>query len=142
MSDSLIVQKKATIRAGVSDVWQAITDPELTRKYMYNSEVISGWKTGSMIEWRDADSGKVHVRGIILGIEPGKRLQTSDLSIDAGLPDIPSNYSRVTYELKEQNGTTVLTVTEDSFNGDEKRYHDASRFWENVLKVMKALLEQ
>lgn len=127
--------------ADTSAVWEAITDPKWTRKYMYNSEVISDWKKGSSIIWRDADSKKVHVKGIILEIEPNKFLKTADLSIDAGLPDIDSNYSRVTYELTDENGKTKLLITEDHFNGDQKRYEDANHFWEIVLTGLKELFE-
>ena len=109
---------------------------------MYHSEVISDWKVGSTIMWRDSDNKKVHVKGIIKEIKPEKFLKTFDLSIDSGLPDIESNYSRVTYELVNENGKTQLIVTEDNFNNDEKRYQDALNFWNNVLAAMNKLLEQ
>ena len=125
-----------------SKVWNAITNPELTKKYMYNSEVISDWKTGCDILWRDADNKKVHVKGFIVNIVPGSYLQTKDLSLDAGLPDSEENYSRVAYELKSGDPETVLSVTEDNFNGDERRYGDADKFWDTVLKNMKKLLEE
>ncbi len=142
MRKELVVKKSIKINADTSSVWEAITNPELTKKYMYNSEVISDWKKGNSILWRDAVNKKIHVKGIIVDIEPGRFLQTSDLSIDLGLPDIESNYSRVVYELKKENGKTVLSVTEDKFNGDEKRYKDGENFWNVILIKMKELLEE
>ena len=76
------------IYAEASIVWNAITNPELTEKYIHNSEVISDWKAGSSVIWRDADSQKIHAKGEILKIVPEKYLQTKDLSLDAGLPDL------------------------------------------------------
>jgi uncharacterized protein YndB with AHSA1/START domain len=138
----LIVNKNISINASAEKVWEAITNPELTKKYMYNSEVISEWKEGSTIIWRDAGSRKVHVKGIIKEIRPGKLLQTIDLSLDSGLPDVESNYSRVTYELKNDNGKTLLIVTEDNLNGDEERFNDSKNFWDVVLKGLKELVEK
>jgi uncharacterized protein YndB with AHSA1/START domain len=142
MPKNFVVKNTITINTDPSKAWNAITNPELTKKYMYNSEVISDWNPGSSITWRDAATGKIHVKGIILDIEPGRYLRTKDLSIDAGLPDIESNYSRVTYKLKEDNKKTLLSVTEDSFNGDERRFKDSKNFWKIVLKQMKELLEK
>lgn len=140
MGKDFIVKKDVIINTSVPKVWDAITNPALTKKYMYNSEVISDWKTGSSIIWRDADSGKIHVKGIILEIEPGQLLRTKDLSIDSGLPDVESNYSRVVYELMAENGKTRLIVTENNFNDDESRFKDSEKFWDTVLKRMKELL--
>ncbi len=142
MTDQLIVTKEIVINADASKVWEAITNPELTKKYMHNSEVISDWKSGSAILWRDAESGKVHVKGTIVNIELGKYLRTLDLSIDSGLPDKESNYSRVTYELNNEKGKTRLRITEDKFNSDEKRFNDSVKFWEVVLLGLKNLLEE
>lgn len=142
MEDKLIVQKIISINAGIAKVWEAITNPELTRQYMFNSEVISGWNKGSSVLWRDADNKKVHVKGIITDIKPGEYLETSDLSIDSGLEDKESNYSRVRYELKKDNDKTLLYLTEDKFNSDYKRYIDADNFWTAVIKRMKELLEK
>ncbi len=142
MRSELIVKKSVLINSDVSKVWDAITDPAQTKKYMYNSEVISDWVEGGTVIWRDADTKKVHVKGIILKIEPALYLETKDLSIDAGLDDVESNYSRVLYKLTERKGKTLLEITEDSFNGDERRYNDAEKFWGTVLKSMKELLEE
>ncbi len=141
MKKKLIVKKSIVINAESSRVWDAITNSELTKKYMYNNEVVSAWEKGALIQWQDAGNKTVHVKGIIQEIDPGKYLQTLDLSIDSGLPDIEANYSRVSYELKKEDGKTLLSVTEDKFNGDEKRYKDAENFWTIILKKMKELLE-
>lgn len=142
MEKDLVVKKEVTIDAGSAKVWNAITNPKLTKKYMYNSEVISDWNSGSSIIWKDAATGKTHVKGIILDIEPGRYLRTKDLSVDIGLPDVEPNYSRVTYELKKEDRKTLLSVTEDKFNGDERRFNDSENFWRVVLKELKGLLEE
>ncbi len=102
--EKLIFRNSNNINSPAKNVWDAITNPVITKQYMYNSEVISDWKTGSTIIWRDADSAKVYVKGIIKEIQPQKLLRTIDLSIDSGLQNIESNYSRVTNELKNENG--------------------------------------
>lgn len=141
MENDLVVKKLITISADSAKVWDAITNSELTKKYMYNSVIESNWRKGSSIIWKDADSGKIHVKGKILQIEPEKILVTSDLSIDANLPDITSNYTTVKYELNSKNDKTILSVTEENFNGNIKRFKDAEQFWEKVLTGLKNLFE-
>lgn len=141
MENDLVVKKLITISADSAKVWDAITNSELTKKYMYNSVIDSTWRKGSSIIWKDADSGKIHVKGKILQIEPEKILVTSDLSIDANLPDITSNYTTVKYELNSKNDKTILSVTEENFNGNIKRFKDAEQFWEKVLTGLKNLFE-
>ena len=43
------------IRATPEEVWQALTDPELTKQYYYDNTVESDWKPGSPIVYRDPD---------------------------------------------------------------------------------------
>lgn len=115
MTKELIVKKSIKLNANTSKVWDALTNPELTKKYMYGCEVISDWKVGSPLIWKGAEDGKIYVKGNILSIEPGKRLQFTTFDPNSKLEDKPSNYTTVTYELSPEDGTTELTVTQGDF---------------------------
>lgn len=56
------------IAAKVEKVWQALMDPEFTKKYWFGRSAISDWKLGSAVEIRTPD-GAVEVRGKVLEIQ-------------------------------------------------------------------------
>ncbi len=146
MKQELTVRKKIRINAPVLKVWEALIKPEWTKKYMFGCEAISDWEQGSKIVFSDFIDGKprVQVKGTIVDIEPPKRLSYTCFGPLAGVRDIPSNYTIVTYELAPQDDQTQLEVTQGDFSaGDvpEQRYYDADRGWEFALNKMKEMLE-
>jgi hypothetical protein len=72
---------------------------------------------------------------------PNKRLSATYWSSFSSLPDLPENYSTVTYELSESKGETTLTVIQDNNPTRESADHSEGN-WEKVLQTMKALLEK
>ena len=146
----LLVKNSITIKAPASKVWDVLTNPEQTKKYMFGCETVSDWKPGSTLEWKGNYEGKemVFVKGKIVDIRPGKFL--SYTTIDPNNPameDIPENYLTVTYDLKEENGQTILTVTQGDYNkvaDGEKRYKEASNNgegWNPILVEIKKVAE-
>ena len=140
--NKLSVKREIKINSNATVVWDALTKPELTKQYMFGAEVISDFKSGSDIIWRNAKDGKIFVRGKILEIIPNKFLKTSDFNPNSGLDDIETNYTEVTYKLSRQGNYTLLAVKESNFNGDEERFKDSLNFWNSVLEKLKELLEK
>src|SRR4030095_4549726 len=115
MDNKLFINNTITIDASPSKVWDAITNPEQTKKYMFGCETVSDWKVGSPLLWKGNYEGKdmLFVQGTILDIPPEKRLSYTAIDPNnAIIPDVPENYLTVTYELKEENGQTVLSVSQ------------------------------
>ncbi len=149
MSSQLIVKNSITINAPSSKVWDALINPEQTKKYMFDCETVSDWKPGSPLLWKANYEGKemVFVKGNIVSIEPGKFLAYTTIDPNSTIEDIPENYLTVTYNLSEENGQTILTVTQGDYakvvDGD-KRYKDASNNgegWNPILAEIKKLVE-
>ncbi len=140
--NDLFVKKEIKINADVSVVWDALTNSFWTKQYMYGAEVISDFKVGGNIIWRNASDGKIYVKGKVREIKPKHLLRTSDFNPDSGLEDIESNYTEVTFELFREKKQTLLVVKEDNFIGDEIRYNDSLNFWNSVLEKLKDLLEK
>ncbi len=149
--EKLIVKNTITISAPSAKVWDALTNPEQTKKYMFGCETVSDWKPGSTLLWRGSYEGKemVFVKGNIVSIDPGKFLAYT--TIDPNNPamkDVPENYLTVTYSLAEENGQTVLTVTQGDYNAvadGEKRYKEAynnGEGWNPILVLIKKLVEE
>lgn len=134
-----IVKKKVVINAEPPAVWDALTNPEKTKKYFFKCKVISDWKKGSSITFK----GKfffiinIEMKGKILEIEPEKMLQYTLANHGS------ASFSTVTDTLEYKNGKTTLSITDDvgKEEGAEKRYIKSVKGWDKILKGLKELVE-
>lgn len=139
-----------SINAPVSIVWDALINPEQTKKYMFGCETVSDWKKGSTLIWKMIHEGKefIPVKGHVVEIEPNKFLAYTVIDPhSATIPDIPENYLTVTYSLESKENQTILTVTQGDYNTvaeGEKRYKETynnGEGWNPILIEIKKLLE-
>ena len=141
--NALVVKKSIGIQASPEKIWDALTNPEITKKYMFDCEAISLWKVGSPLIWIGAKDGKAYVKGEILQIAPEKILQYT--VIDTTREDIPSNYTTVTYELSSSdNGPTEVSITQGDFSeveDGEKRFAECIEGWNKTLEGLKKIVE-
>jgi uncharacterized protein YndB with AHSA1/START domain len=142
MSKDFDASASTTINASASRVWQALTQPELIKQYLFGADVITDWKVGSPIVYKGEWKGKsFEDKGKILEFTREKRLVSTHWSPLSGVPDTPENYHTVMYELTGQDGKTQVTITQDNnASGEEKA--DSERNWQTVLDGLKKLLEQ
>lgn len=142
MAYQLIAKATSTIHAPVSKVWEGLTNPELIKKYFFGTTVVSDWKVGSSIIFTGVWEGKTFEdKGTILNFDPPKLMRYNYWSPMGGTEDAPENYAIITYELSEQNGETLITVTQDHITSEEMKQRMESN-WSSVLKNMKRVLEQ
>lgn len=146
----LLVKNSITINAPASKVWDALINPEQTKKYMFGCETVSDWKAGSPLLWKMNNDGKelVAVKGVVVDIQP--EIFLAYTVIDPNNPaieDIPENYLTVTYALTNENDQTVLTVTQGDYAtvaDGERRYKEAwnnGEGWNPILVKIKELVE-
>ena len=83
------VEKTVTLQADASTVWDALTNPEVTRKYFFGCEAISDWKVGSPLIFRVEVDGQetIPVKGVITAIEPNRFLEHTCFA--AEFEDVP-----------------------------------------------------
>jgi len=126
------------IRASAEQVWQALTDADLTARY-WNHANVSDWKPGSDWEHRRVDgSGAVDVVGSVIAAEPPNRLViTFDDSPGTEKPEGPSV---VTFLAEPHEDIVRLTVTHENLPNTEM-LNGISRGWPAVLSNLKSLLE-
>ena len=147
--EKLVVQNSILINAPVDKIWDALVNPEQTKKYMFGCEAVSDWKIGSPLFWKGTYEGKemVFVKGVLLDIQPNKLLKYTVIDPNSSMPDIPENYLNVTYTLSEKEGQVNLTVVQDGFEGaadGEKRYKDVENNgegWNPILVEIKKVVE-
>src|SRR5438105_13906870 len=81
MPKKLVAKASVVIDAPAAAVWVALVDSSALKEYMFGSTVISDWKKGSKIVFKGEWQGKPYEdKGVILQLEPGKRLQYSHFS--------------------------------------------------------------
>lgn len=139
---NFIAKAEITIDAPISEVWKALTDPEMIKQYMFGSEVVTDWQVGSPIIYKGVWNGKpFEDKGKVLEFVPEKKLVTTHWSPMAGVPDIPENYHTVSYELNPENNQTHLVLTQDNNATEEEKSHSEQN-WQMVLGTIKKLLEE
>lgn len=126
------------IRASAEQVWQALTDADLTARYWGHANV-SDWQPGSAWEHRRADgSGAVDVTGKVLEAEPPTRLVlTFEDSPEEAAGREPSV---VTFRVEPHEDIVRLTVTHENLPNREM-HQGISDGWPAVLANLKSLLE-
>jgi uncharacterized protein YndB with AHSA1/START domain len=138
----LVAKASITIDAPAPEVWEALTKPELIKRYMFGTETVSDWKVGSQIVWKGEWQGKRYEdRGRILMIEEGRLVSYSHFSPLSGKPDLPENYHTVTVELSGGGGRTTVSLSQDNNETEEERQH-SEKNWRMVLDGLKGLLEK
>ena len=144
--NELKVKQTITLDAEVNKVWEALTKPEWTKKYMLGIEIISDWKVGSPILWKGRLKGdeKIIMKGSIEKIEAKKLLQFTIFDLNAKCKDVSSNYIQATYQLTPKLRKTVLSVTQGDYShvkDGKKRFIDADGAWKQTLNALKMLVE-
>lgn len=147
--DALIIKNNITINAPMARVWDALTNPEQTPKYMFGCEALSDWNVGSPLLWKGNWEGQemVFVKGHIVRIEAPTLLAYTTFDPNSTIEDLPENYLMVTCELSEEDGTTNLQVTQGDYAtvaDGERRYQDSyngGEGWNPILVEIKKLVE-
>jgi uncharacterized protein YndB with AHSA1/START domain len=132
-----VVKNNVTINAPPEDVWDALTNPEKTKKYLFNSEVFSDWKTGSPITFKGHQFLIIptKISGTINRIIPGKLLE---YTLSDG-----KRVHTVTDQLTFADRQTTLHLTDDLGQDEdaEKRYIKSVKSWDKILKRLKKFVE-
>jgi uncharacterized protein YndB with AHSA1/START domain len=141
MNEAWIAKATITVDVPRSKVWQALTDPDLIRQYLFGTQVTTDWRAGSPITYTGEWQGKPYEdKGKVLQIEPEKLIVSTFWSALAGQPDLPENYKTVRYELSAAGDGTRLTITQDNNASREEAEHSEQN-WNSVLAGLKQLLE-
>lgn len=141
MPENLAAKADITIKGSVSQVWDALVNPDKIKQYMAGAEVVSDWTVGSPIVWKGEWKGKpFEDKGRILEIQPGRRLCYSHFSPLSGAADRPENYHTVTIQVDGDEGEVRVDLSQDK-NASEKAREESSRNWNMMLEGLKKMIE-
>jgi len=119
-------------------LWQAITDPELRRKYNFGMGVESDWTPGSLYKSTHAQAPGPLVEGENLEVDPPRRLVQTMTALWGD--DVKAEgTSRVTWEIEAVGDSCRLVVTHDQLReGANDQLYGG---WPMILSGLKTLLE-
>jgi uncharacterized protein YndB with AHSA1/START domain len=138
---NITATESITLNAPRQKVWDALTKPELIQQYFFGTYASSDWKVGSPITFKGEWEGKHYEdKGTILEVRSGRLLRYNFWSSMSGMKDKPENYVIITYELSENNGETLLTITQENIPTEEMKDHSEQN-WRKVLEGLKRLVE-
>ena len=127
------------IRATPEKVFEAITQPEVARRY-WGHENISDWQPGSRWEHVRADAQRtVQLVGQVVEVDPPTRLVIT--WANASQADDPASHSRVSFDIAPYDGMVRLTVTHDELEAGSGMAKGIQQGWPIVLSSLKSLLE-
>ena len=126
------------ISSSAEKVWNALMDPEMTRKYWGHLNV-SDWKVGSPWKHEDSSTGETPLVGKVVESTPPRRLVITWASpADAQNQE---KHTRVTFEIESSGKATRLKATHDELEPGSEMERGITRGWPVVLSNLKTLLE-
>jgi uncharacterized protein YndB with AHSA1/START domain len=119
-------------------LWEAITNPEMRRKYNFGVGVESDWSPGSRYEALTPMAPGAIWEGENLEVDPPRRLVQSFNAL-WGEDVKREGTSRVTWEIEPIGDSCRLTVTHDQLREDANS--ELYGGWPMILSGLKTLLE-
>ena len=115
MAENHVSTSTITIDATADRVWRVITDPDAAREFLVGTTMSTDWRVGRPISWRGTWQGRDYEdKGIVLEVDPGRRLVYTHFSPLTGEPDVPENYHTLTWTITGERpvaSSSVRTTT-------------------------------
>jgi len=143
------------IRTTPERLWQALTEPAFSLRYMGHAIEAADWKPGATYTWNDEGRLRVsHPDQVILEYEPYRRLAftfatiTPELIARAELSDeivaaaAAEPRSKVAFDIEPAGDQVKLTVVHDGFEPGSTVFEIVNRGWPIKLSNLKTMLER
>ncbi|MEP7264808.1 MAG: SRPBCC domain-containing protein [Bacteroidota bacterium] len=129
------------INANKEKVWDALTKPEIIKKYFFGTNTESTWQPGTLVRFYGEWEGKKYEdKGTVLENKNQELLKYNYWSSMSGIEDKAENYADITFTLEPDENGTTLTILQENIPDEKMRAHSAEN-WNMVLDNMKKLLE-
>jgi uncharacterized protein YndB with AHSA1/START domain/DNA-binding transcriptional ArsR family regulator len=123
------------IRATPERIWQALTDPDMTELYYFNSRVASDWQVGS--PYSLTNERGTAVEGEIVAIDPPRLLVQTWHAVFADIPE-----TTVTWTITQVGDACKLTVQHGGIDpANTVVSQGLASAWAQLLSSLKSLLE-
>jgi uncharacterized protein YndB with AHSA1/START domain len=119
------------------EVWDALTNPDITERYWGNTRLESDWKVGSKVLY--VMNGKITDEQTLLVVDRPRLLSYTFKPLMEGFRDEPP--SRATFEIASSGQVVRLKITHDRFPPASRVHAACSVGWPMILSGLKTLLE-
>ena len=131
-----------TIHAPIDEVWRALTEPDLIKRWFFGVDTETTWEVGSPIVHRGEYRGQPYEdKGEIVRFEPPLLLVHTHWSDRSRLPDLPEHYQEVSWSLVERDDATELTVAEWNLPSEGAKAV-SEQSWPMALQALRDLVER
>jgi uncharacterized protein YndB with AHSA1/START domain len=128
------------IRTTPEKVFEAITRPDIARRYWGHENISDDWQPGSTWQHIRTDAARtVDLVGKVLESDPPRRLVIS--WANESQKNDPDHYSRVTFEIEPRGDMVKLTILHDELQPGSGMLNGISKGWPHVISSMKSYLE-
>ncbi|MDJ0458060.1 SRPBCC domain-containing protein [Arthrobacter sp. NQ7] len=140
MSDELSHSYSVFIRATPQQVWEALTDPDLTVQYNFGSAAKSDWRTGSHYAMTSADGSSVMYDGrVLLSNEPRQLVQTVNIKFDRA--HIGHKEMTISWDIEQFGETCQVTISHRGPDSEAQLFEVLTSHCPNLMSGLKTLLE-
>jgi uncharacterized protein YndB with AHSA1/START domain len=128
-----------TFNATLEEVWNVLTNPDMVKKYLFGTTLVTNWQIGEPIVFKGEWEGQAYEdKGKILAYDVHKHIAYAYLSSWSGKEDLAENYLIVTYTLNQLNKETQLVITQTNYD-EEKAIH-SEKNWTFLMEEMRKIL--
>lgn len=140
------IDQEISISAPAARVWEVLTQPEFTEKYMFGTHLKTSWEPGTPMLWVGAQDGVTYVSGLLKSVQPNKEWIYTVFPVGASYEDVETNHLVVSVTISESKNQTVLAIHQGDFTqvpDGAKRYADtaAGGGWATILETIRDLAE-
>jgi uncharacterized protein YndB with AHSA1/START domain len=129
---------KIYIKTTPERLWEAITSPEIRKKYNFGAAITSDWTPGSRFQMGHPEAGLMLGEGENLEVDPPRRLVQSMTALWSD--EVRSEgETRVTWEIEPVGDSCRLTVIHDQLREDANDQLYGG--WPMILSGLKTWLE-
>ena len=133
-------QVNVHIHAPLQAVWEALTNPEIIKKYFFGTNTITDWVPGHKIVFEGEWEGKKYQdKGTVLAYKENEQLKYDYWSSMSGIEDMPENYGVITYDVSEDGGVTILVITQENIPDENRKEHSMEN-WKMIMLELKKLV--
>jgi len=127
------------IKTTPEKLWEALTNPDFTRRYWAGTRLESTFKAGA--DWRlMIPDGRVGDTGNVLEVDRPRRLVLSWRN--EFKPEIrEEGFARCTFELEPMGEVVKLTIVHESDLAESRLIGAVSMGWPMILSSLKTMLE-
>jgi uncharacterized protein YndB with AHSA1/START domain len=141
MKRTFTARASVIIDAPARRVWDALTVPEIIKKYFFGTDTITDWKIGGPIQFCGEYNGQSYKdKGIVTAFEPYTLIQYKYWSSLSGIADVPENYLTISYFLAEADSKTRLDISQENVRDQMAKDHSEEN-WRKVLANLKKVVE-